>query len=285
MSFFVTLSTFLFTIPFFGLQSGGTTIPLEKNTVRYLDNFSGGRRGASSAEYFIKNGYSVIFLHRKNSLQPYSRHFLIHKYLNFLKVGDNDEIVVSQDLKPKILDLLKASKFTADHEFLLQVPFVSLTDYLIYLKRICDIMAPYGKKTLIYSSAAVSDFYLPVEDMAEHKIQSRDGPLTITLKPVPKVIKIMRNVWCPSAFLVTFKLETDSGLLEKKSLSHLDKNNYGVNCVVGNILGEHQDKVYLYTEDNMKSFERTEEEKKNDDDIEQDLVNEIVRLHSIYIGK
>ena len=31
-------------------QSGGTTVPLERNTVRYLDNFSEGRRGSSSAE-------------------------------------------------------------------------------------------------------------------------------------------------------------------------------------------------------------------------------------------
>ena len=32
-------------------QSGGTSVPLEKNTVRFLDNFSSGGRGSSSAEY------------------------------------------------------------------------------------------------------------------------------------------------------------------------------------------------------------------------------------------
>jgi len=35
------------------ITSGGTIVPLEKNTVRYLDNFSGGGRGSASAEYFI----------------------------------------------------------------------------------------------------------------------------------------------------------------------------------------------------------------------------------------
>lgn len=33
------------------VTSGGTTVPLERNTVRFLDNFSTGARGAASAEY------------------------------------------------------------------------------------------------------------------------------------------------------------------------------------------------------------------------------------------
>lgn len=32
------------------VTSGGTTVPLEKNTVRFIDNFSTGARGATSAE-------------------------------------------------------------------------------------------------------------------------------------------------------------------------------------------------------------------------------------------
>jgi hypothetical protein len=35
----------------FCFQSGGTTVPLETNTVRFIDNFSSGARGAASAEY------------------------------------------------------------------------------------------------------------------------------------------------------------------------------------------------------------------------------------------
>lgn len=33
------------------VTSGGTVVPLERQTVRYLDNFSTGSRGAFSAEY------------------------------------------------------------------------------------------------------------------------------------------------------------------------------------------------------------------------------------------
>jgi len=36
-------------------QSGGTTVPLESRTVRYIDNFSVGTRGATSAEYPFRN--------------------------------------------------------------------------------------------------------------------------------------------------------------------------------------------------------------------------------------
>src|SRR6266536_3359112 len=46
------------------ITSGGTTVPLETQTVRFIDNFSAGTRGATSAEYFLQAGYAVIFLHR-----------------------------------------------------------------------------------------------------------------------------------------------------------------------------------------------------------------------------
>jgi len=39
-------------------------IPLEHNTVRFVDNFSAGTRGSVSAEYFLEQGYAVIFMHR-----------------------------------------------------------------------------------------------------------------------------------------------------------------------------------------------------------------------------
>ena len=37
-------------VPIVLITSGGTTVPLELNTVRFIDNFSSGERGAVSAE-------------------------------------------------------------------------------------------------------------------------------------------------------------------------------------------------------------------------------------------
>lgn len=75
------------------VTSGGTTVPLERNTVRFVDNFSTGTRGALSVECvrtargcaagaamphdararreFLEAGYAVVFLHRAGSQQPF----------------------------------------------------------------------------------------------------------------------------------------------------------------------------------------------------------------------
>eukprot|EP00922_Rhytidocystis_sp_ex-Travisia-forbesii_P017336 GHVS01025862.1.p1 GENE.GHVS01025862.1~~GHVS01025862.1.p1 ORF type:complete len:162 (+),score=31.27 GHVS01025862.1:165-650(+) len=56
------------------ITSGGTCVPLESQTVRVLDNFSTGKRGAALAEHLLSVGYRVIFLTRDRSQQPYIRH-------------------------------------------------------------------------------------------------------------------------------------------------------------------------------------------------------------------
>lgn len=40
-------------------QSGGTTVPIEMNTVRFVDNFSAGTRGSASTEYVLGEKSSV----------------------------------------------------------------------------------------------------------------------------------------------------------------------------------------------------------------------------------
>ena len=61
------------------MTSGGTSIPIEKNTVRSIENFSGGQRGALSAEFFLKAGFKVIFLTRKYSKFPFAWRFSTEK--------------------------------------------------------------------------------------------------------------------------------------------------------------------------------------------------------------
>ena len=77
------------------VTSGGTTVPLESQTVRFLDNFSAGTRGSASAEYFIQKGYSCIFLHRQWSLEPYTRNYShqVHCFLDFLDYQDGKLVV------------------------------------------------------------------------------------------------------------------------------------------------------------------------------------------------
>lgn len=63
-------------------------MPLEHNTVRFVDNFSAGTRGAASAEYFLEHGYVVIFMHRLKSLEPYTRHFNGQKLMDMLELHE-----------------------------------------------------------------------------------------------------------------------------------------------------------------------------------------------------
>lgn len=63
-------------------------MPLEHNTVRFVDNFSAGTRGSASAEYFLEHGYAVIFMHRQKSLEPFTRHFSGQKLLDMLDLQE-----------------------------------------------------------------------------------------------------------------------------------------------------------------------------------------------------
>ena len=60
------------TVPIVLITSGGTIVPLEKNMVRFIDNFSQGTRGANSVECFLSEGYAVVFLYRKKSRLPFT---------------------------------------------------------------------------------------------------------------------------------------------------------------------------------------------------------------------
>ncbi|KAH7176469.1 DNA/pantothenate metabolism flavoprotein [Dactylonectria macrodidyma] len=162
------------------ITSGGTTVPLERQTVRYIDNFSAGTRGATSAEYFLEAGYAVIFLHRQFSLLPYSRHYshATDCFLDFLTEaqggddGSAGRITVRREDEDKMRGVLRKYRQARDNNMLLTLPFVTIVDYLHELREIARLMRPLGASGLLYLAAAVSDFFVPPDRMAEHKIQS-----------------------------------------------------------------------------------------------------------------
>lgn len=88
------------------------------------------------------------------------------------------------------------------------VPFFSVDEYLTLLEFMCRSLSLFGARALVYLAAAVSDFYLPFDEISEHKIQSsasQGNHLTLELKPVPKRLKCLVEDWCPKAFVVSFK--------------------------------------------------------------------------------
>jgi phosphopantothenate---cysteine ligase (ATP) len=241
------------------VTSGGTTVPLEKQTVRFIDNFSAGTRGATSAEYFVAQGYATIFLHRQFSLLPYSRHYThaTDFFLDFMDESPDGTTVVGRAGDGgKMLRVLRTYQAAKRERLLLLLPFVTITDYLFELRGIAELMRPLGPRGLLYLAAAVSDFYIPPERMAEHKIQSTDMAerteeetfdnfdstprvprskrLVVDLDPVPKFLKSLKDGWSPAAFVVSFKLETDPALLVRKAKAALER--YQHQLVIGNLL-------------------------------------------------
>ncbi|KAK8202080.1 Phosphopantothenate--cysteine ligase cab2 [Zalaria obscura] len=241
------------------VTSGGTTVPLENQMVRFVDNFSAGTRGATSAEYFLEAGYAVIFLHRQYSLLPYSRHYShsTNCFLDYMSENDEGSVMISPEYQQQMAHVLRQYQTARKANTLLLIPFVTVNEYLWELREIAKLMQPLGSNALFYLAAAVSDFFIPADRMVEHKIQSsedfnqngttgsedgtklpaariEDKSLVIDLDPVPKFLKTLVDGWAPKGMIVSFKLETDPSMLVKKAEYALNK--YSHHLVIGNLL-------------------------------------------------
>ncbi|KAN0031224.1 hypothetical protein ACTA71_010307 [Dictyostelium dimigraforme] len=280
------------------ITSGGTIVPFEKNMVRFLDNFSGGNRGATTAEYFLQKGYYVLFLSRKNSLQPFVKNLMLHEtnFFTYLGINENDggngrnhnhnncndndnngnyqqqqqqqhfynefdseprdscvspsldvvknHVCIGEDYYYEVSkEYLKWKKF-CEIGSLERVNFETVGEYLYLLKNISMELSVLKSDLIVYAAAAVSDFYIPLDNMAQHKIQSKNQSLTITLNPVPKMIKFLVDNWCPNSYIVTFKLETDQSILNEKCLASL--SNYNHQLVIGNLLSDYRNWVIFH---------------------------------------
>jgi phosphopantothenate---cysteine ligase (ATP) len=263
------------------VTSGGTQVPLEKHTVRFIDNFSTGARGSSLCENLLYQDYVVIFLYRSGSLRPFLRHAT-------KELGSTD-------------DLATISKAISVHQHysktrskLIEVPFTTLQDYMHLLRFLCESLSQYGSRALFLSSAAVSDFYIPWNEMAEHKLQSRDftsekttsfplsppssppaAALHLQLKAVPKILGMVKGQWAPSICLFSFKLETDSSLLVPKACNAI--KSYHVDGVIANEL------YSRYTD--VSIIHTLQSDSDHAGDINDDYSNELVGLRVVRIRR
>lgn len=241
------------------VTSGGTTVPLENQTVRFIDNFSAGTRGATSAEYFLQSGYAVIFLHRQFSLLPYSRHYShsTNCFLDFMDESRGGNVIVAQEYQEKMKRVLQQYQHAKKERLLLLLPFTTVIEYLFELRSLAMLMRPLKGRALFYLAAAVSDFFIPRERMEEHKIQSRESDgdkkgvgkqLIINLDPVPKFLSSLVQSWAPKgSMIVSFKLETDPSLLVTKAEQSLEK--YQHDLVIGNMLTTRKWEVVFISKD------------------------------------
>ncbi|KAI0032415.1 DFP-domain-containing protein [Vararia minispora EC-137] len=274
------------------VTSGGTTVPLELNVVRFLDNFSAGTRGATSAEYFLSAGYAVIFMHRQFSLQPFSRHYShsTNPFLDLLELEPSGNIEVHGKSRSELVEVLAAYKNARESGMLHSMTFVTVNDYLWLLRAVSKELAVLHNRVLYYLAAAVSDFFLPRQRLSEHKIQSGKGSLLIEMDQVPKILKPMVDEWSPNSFVVSFKLETDPALLIPKAQASLER--YGHQIVIGNDLHQRKFQVVFVSRDprngtTTETWFRMDphavDERGRPREIEQDIIAELVRRHDAWI--
>ena len=261
------------------VTSGGTTVPLEKNTVRFIDNFSTGNRGAASVEQLLKADYAVVFVYRTHSAFPFARQFTPPAL-------SAEQLLQRAGTEAHAALVTAAAAEYAQHApRLLVLPFTSVDEYLHLLRAACVALAAAGPRALLYLAAAVSDFFIPERELSTHKIQSGggggeggggggggsggggggtgdgggggDGGLELHLRPVPKLLAAIKRggdsgggsgapAWAPQALLVSFKLETNEAILKAKAAGAIAR--YGVDVVCANQLQTYKHEVTLMTQ-------------------------------------
>ncbi|KAK6161306.1 hypothetical protein DH2020_004687 [Rehmannia glutinosa] len=262
------------------VTSGGTTVPLEQRCVRYIDNFSSGHRGAASTEYFLKAGYAVIFLHRRWVLERQhvsylTRLLICRHYLLALTTSRRHWNVFAEEPASHIAGLFLMINCLNVLKLLVN----QILQAMQILQLVALSMKNLGSSALFYLAAAVSDFYVPWENMAVHKIQSSSGPLDMRLAQVPKMLSVLRKDWAPMAFCISFKLETDTKILLEKADMALKK--YNMHMVVANELLTRKDEVIVVTKSGNIPVHR--DKTRVGADVEDPLIKLIVDRHSAYI--
>ncbi|CBN77385.1 conserved unknown protein [Ectocarpus siliculosus] len=297
------------------ITAGGTAVPLEANTVRTIDNFSTGRRGAVSAEQFIARGYGVIYLGREGCAAPFARRFqeLVSnhvdlKFMDKLVLGDTRRVelgteaaastakegIVSgsggavTEVDERLVETLVAYKDAVESNSLLSISFVSLEEYLWCLRMVSRCMDRMGRHGMLFLAAAVSDFHIPSHKLREHKIDSSRGVrgdassgLTLHLDEVPKCLGMIGEEWAPDCFRISFKLETDLERLLPKARAALKR--YGMHVVVGNELHSRYDKVELIFPDGAER--QIKKARGVGHVIEEALVEALAQEHFNYIAE
>ncbi|OQV12302.1 putative Phosphopantothenate--cysteine ligase 2 [Hypsibius exemplaris] len=245
------------------VTSGGTRVPLERNAVRFIHNFSTGLRGARMTEHFLQAGHPVVFLHSRDSKKPWTWQ------INLEDPAEEDGWTIGNRTAMENLRRYREQTFAVEYD--------TLAEYAFYLRRVAEIFqSTFRQRSIICLAAAVSDFYIPADRLAEHKIQSANGALDLHLEPVPKLLECVKAFWAPDAFVVGFKLETNLDILRAKSQSSLTKNH--LNLVVANELSTRYKRVYLLNP--IGKWDTLEIQDETTDSVEGLLVDEIIKRTS-----
>jgi len=285
------------------VTSGRMNVPLERNMVRYIANFSSGGRGAYSTEEFLKyDNYSVIYLHHQSAVRPFDLNSKFSVKMHDIHVtndctsvtiaaSDDSSSSSEQHRKQlaKLRDDIELYHKVKRENRLLEVQYDTLYEYLVMLSECSKLLDVLKHRAMVFSAAAVADFYVPYQDMSQHKIQSRDMPdncLQLKLHQTPKCLKALRLDWCPNAFLVSFKLETDPSIINEKVNDAITK--YKIDVVLSNLLSTYVTNVHIHYNDYIENREPShgkliQIDPTKNERLEAKIVRELVDRHDEFI--
>nr|AGU68222.1 phosphopantothenate---cysteine ligase [Strigomonas galati] len=247
------------------VTSGGTSVPLEVNAVRFITNFSSGGRGAYFVEGFVERGWYCVLLRHHSAVRPFRR------ALEGLSTADLFAAVLQGQQPAQPLAELQHMQtlYQASQSLVCEVLFDSVVEYLYLLRALsrllCEAERPWSRLPLLFfAAAAVSDYYIPLARMSTEKISGGDG-LTIQLDNVPKVLGLLHDSWLrraeglPAPRSITFKLETSEQAMHEKAKRNL--HAYHSDAVVANMLQTYKQRVWVYRQEGEPQLVERQEHK------------------------
>ncbi|KAF0682643.1 Aste57867_25280 [Aphanomyces stellatus] len=245
------------------VTSGSATVPL--NTDSVMDAVSFGDRGAATAEQFLRAGYAVVFLSRRGSLAPFSRHFQAYirdnLFMSMLQVqSDNTLVVNSQDVSQRdhIATVLKDAHAT--QECLFHLRFDTVQQYLFYLRAASEQIDAAGTRAMIVLAASVLEYYVPsmsassaatvgVNLTTNSAEKTQETALALNLVRVPNLIRKIRQEYAPKAFLVTLKSVEDANQINNVAYAELER--WGIDAVLADSPSRKREMAIVSEQENI----------------------------------
>lgn len=185
-------------------------------------------------------------------------------------------LLFTQDPRPCFTWLLLCQTFTSQHLRCLNTKSSHPMDPFkwVTLRSLSSRMhKAYKNMFLIGSHVGINAFYSMLYVLCVL--------LQLSLNMVPKILSPLVKDWAPKAFVISFKLETDATILLEKSRRALE--TYRHQAVVANVLDSRRGYVVVVTPESQAELILTEEDEKNDVEIEVRIVSNLTGAHNNFI--
>lgn len=83
----------------------------------------------------------------------------------------HQSLTVSDKYSDNVIDVYLKYNQALKNNKLLQICFTTLSEYLWLLRSACEVLKPLNNQAVLYLTAAVSDFYVPSNEMVNYHHQ------------------------------------------------------------------------------------------------------------------